>query len=187
MTQKSRGKAKQGLSINEKKLVLAFRSILQESLVSEDTTLQDMLDKVGHDVDETAHTSQFRWEGIDDAFKLKVAGSAHEDSISSAFFQTHNYKYLDNPTFKLSFERELRQRAVPQSEISSAMGFLDTMVTDLKTNPGEQDSGWSPDMEALVDLTSNADNRKAKPTDPFTGGGQYPEGDTYDKGTLEGF
>lgn len=183
----ARGKTEQGLTANEEKIVLAFRSILQESLVSEDSTLQDMLDKVSHDVDENAHNSQFRWEGIDDAFKLKVAGSPYEDSISSAFFQTHNYKYLDNPTFKLSFERELRQRAVPQSEISSAMGYLDSMVSDLKNNPGEQDAGWNADMEALVDLTSNADNRTAKPTDPFTGGGLYPDGDTYDKGSLEGF
>lgn len=175
------------LTSDEEKLVLAFRSILKESLVSEDTTLQDMLKKVSHDVDENAHTSQFRWEGIDDAFKLKVAGSPYEDSITSAFFQTHNYKYLDNPTFKLSFERELRQRAVPTNEISAAMGHLDSMVNDLKSNPGEQDAGWNPDMEALVDLTSNADNRQAKPSDPFTGGGLYPEGDTYDKGSLEGF
>jgi hypothetical protein len=67
------------------------------------------------------------------------------------------------------------------------MGYLDSMVTDLKNNPGEQDAGWSPEMEALVDLTSNADDRKAKPSEPFTGGGLYPDGDTYDKGSLEGF
>ena len=174
------------LTSNEENLVSAFRSILRESLVSEDTTLQDMLSKVSHDVDENAHNSQFRWEGIDDAFKLKVAGSPYEDSITSAFFQTHNYKYLDNPTFKLSFERELKQRSIPTSEITSAMDHLSSMISDLST-PGESDSGWSPDMEALVDLTSNADNRQAKPDEPFSGGGLYPDGDTYDKGTLEGF
>lgn len=176
-----------GLTTNEQKIVLAIRSLLHESLVSEDSTLQDMLKKVSHDVDEMAHTSQFRWEGIDDAFKLKVAGSPYEDSVSSAFFQTHSYKYLDNPTFKLSFERELKQRAVPTGEISSAMGYLDSMVSDLKNDPAEQDAGWNSDMAALVDLTSNADNRTAKSLDPYTGGGQYPEGDTYDKGSLEGF
>lgn len=190
MTQKRLNNSKKenkNLSEDEEKIVLAFRSILKESLVSENTTLQDMLKKVGHDTDETSHNSQFRWEGIDDAFKLKVAGTPYEDSVTSAFFQTHSYKYLDNPTFKLSFERELRQRAVPQNEISSAMTHLESMINDLGNNPGEQDSGWNPDMEALVDLTSNADNRQAKPTDPFTGGGVYPEGDTYDKGSLEGF
>ena len=179
--------SKAGLSSSEARLVSAFRSLLKESLMSEETTLQDMLKKVDHGTEETSHTSQFRWEGIDDAFKLKVAGSPYEDSITSAFFQTHNYKYLDNPTFKLSFERELRQRAVPTNEINTAMGHLESMITDLKNNPAEQDAGWNPDMDALVDLTSNADNRDAKYTEPFTGGGHYPENDTYDKGSLEGF
>ena len=183
----SQNKGAGKLTSNEEKLVLAFHNVLRESLISEDSTLQDMLAKVAHDVDETAHTSQFRWEGIDDAFKLKAAGSPYEDSITSAFFQTHSYKYLDNPTFKLSFERELQQRAVPTPEIASAIGYLDSMVTDLKSNPSEQDAGWNPDMADLVDLTSNADNRKAKPLDAHTGGGHYPEGDTYDKGSLKGF
>ena len=181
-----RNKKPKSLTSNEEKLILAFRGSLQESLVSEDSTLQDMLKKVKHDADETSHGSQFRWEGIDDAFRLKVAGSPHEDSISSAFFQTHGYKYLDNPTFKLSFERELKQRAVPTSEITSAMGYLDSMVSDLNT-PGEQDSGWNANLDELRDVTTNADSRKAKSSDPFTGGGTYPENDTYDKGSLEGF
>lgn len=171
----------------EEKAVSALRNILHESVVSENTTLQDMLSKVSHNTDETAHTSQFRWEGIDDAFKLKVGDSPYADSITSAFFQTHSYKYLDNPTFKLSFERELRQRAIPNSEIHGALSHLDNMVNDLSNNPPEQDAGWNPDLDAIADLTSNADNRTPSPLDPHTGGGQYPEGDTYDKGSLEGF
>jgi hypothetical protein len=172
----------------EKRIVLAFRQTLREGLVSEDSTvLQKMLDDVAHDVEETSHQSQFRWEGIDDAFKLKAAGSPYEDALTSAFFQTHTYKYLDNPTFKLSFERELRQRAVPTSEMNDALGHVDSLIADLQKNPGELDAGWNSDMEGLVDLTSNADNRDAKPLDPHTGGGVYPENDSYDKGTLEGF
>ena len=175
------------LTSNEEKIVLAMRNILRESLISENTTLQDMLDKVKHGVDEVAHTSQFRWEGIDDDFRLRVAGSPYEDSVTSAFFQTHSYKYLDNPTFNLSFERELKQRAVPTNEITSAMGHLSSMVEDLKGDVSEQDAGWNTEMDALVDLTSNADNRTSKPLDPYTGGGQYPERDNYDKFSLEGF
>lgn len=172
----------------EKKIVLAFRHTLRESLVSEDNTvLQDMLDGVAHDVEETSHQSQFRWEGIDDTFKLKVAGSPYEDALTSAFFQTHNYKYLDNPTFKLSFEREMRQRAVPTNELNQALTHIDSLISDLQKNPGELDAGWNSDMEGLVDLTTNADSRQAKPLDPHTGGGHYPENDSYDKGTLEGF
>lgn len=172
----------------EKKIILAFRHTLRESLVSEDSTvLQDMLKDVSHDVEETAHQSQFRWEGIDDTFKLKVAGSPYEDALTSAFSQTHTYKYLDNPTFKLSFEREMRQRAVPTNDISQALKHVDSIISDLNKNPGELDAGWNSDMESLVDLTTNADNRQAQPLEPYTGGGQYPENDSYNKGSLEGF
>lgn len=174
------------LNILEKKVLLALRYSLQESAISE-SALSDMLKSVEHEVDETSHHSQFRWEGIDDAFKLKVAGSPFEDAVTSSFFQTHNYKYLDDPAFKLSFERELRQRAVPELEITSAIGHLDSLVKDLKKNPSELDSGWNPNMADLVDLTSNADNRAPKSIDPFTGGGHHPDNDTYDKGHLEGF
>ncbi len=170
----------------EQKILVAFKYTLKEDVVNE-SVLQDMLDAIDQNVDETSHLSQFRWEGIDDAFKLKVAGSPFEDSITSSFFQTHSYKYLDDPAFKLSFEREMRQRALPELEITSALGYVDGLVTDLKNNPSEQDSGWNPNMKEIADMTMNADSRKSSATDPFTGGGVYPEGDTYDKGTLEGF
>ena len=171
----------------EKQLLEAMKGTLRADVLFEGTTLSDMLDMVKHDDDETAHNSQFRWEGIDDAFKLKVAGDPHEDAMTSAFFQTHNYKYLDNATFRLSFERELRQRAVPNKAVESALGHVDALVKELSTNPGEQDSGWNSNIEDLIDVTTNADSRKAEYTEPYSGGGLYPEGDEYDKGDLEGF
>jgi hypothetical protein len=178
--------AEKNLDILEQKILLALRYSLQEGIISE-TALQDMLKAVEHGEKETAHTSQFRWEGAGDAFKLKVVGTPYEDAVTSSFFQTHNYKYLDDPTFKLSFERELRGRALPEKEISSAMTHLDSLISDLSKNPSEQDAGWNPNMADLRDVTSNADSRTPKSTEPFSGGGLYPEGDKYDKGTLEGF
>mgnify|MGYP003145444301 CR=1 FL=1 len=171
----------------EKQLLEAFKGTLRANVLAEDTALSDMLDMVKHDGDETAHNSQFRWEGIDDAFKLKVAGETHEDAMTSAFFQTHNYKYIDNDTFKLSFERELRQRAVPDKAVESALGHIDSLVDELSSDPGEQDSGWNTNLEDMVDVTTNADSRKDEYTEPFAGGGSYPEGDEHDKGKLEGF
>lgn len=175
------------LSKLEQKIVEALKNSLNADVLLEDSALQGMLKQVAHDVDETSHTSQFRWEGIDDAFNLKMAGDHYEDSITSAFLHTHSYKYLDNPTFKLSFETELRNRAVPTNSIQTAMSHVDSLVKELSSNPGERDSGWNPNMGDLVDVTSNADDRDAKHTDPYTGGGSYPEGDEYDKGSLEGF
>lgn len=174
---------------DEEKVVLALRNALRATrTLTEETSLADMLKQVKHDDEETSHTSQFRWEGIDDAFKLKVAGSEFEDAITSAFFQTHSYKYIDHPTFAKSFRKELTARALPTKEIDAALGYLETLQKEFNRNPGEQDSGWNPNMGDLVDVTTHADDRQhGGHTDPYSGGGQYPENDTYDKGTLEGF
>jgi hypothetical protein len=134
---------------------------------------------------ETSHTSQFRWEGIDDAFALKVANSPFSDAIRSAFFAVHTHKYIDNPTFKLSFEKELTGRAVPTPERTQALKYLEEMVGELSSNKlSERDAGWNPNMADLVDLTSNADNRTPKSEKPFTGGGPSPEGERGGKGGI---
>lgn len=171
----------------EGKILSALRHSLHQEIISEESVLADMLKQVGADNDETSHHSQFRWEGIDDAFNLKMAGSPHKDAVTSAFYAVHTYKYLDDPTFKLSLERDLRQRAVPDNEIQNAMKHVDTLVTELGKNPGERDSGWSPNLKDLVDLTSNADSRSPSQDQPFTGGGHWPKDDKNDPGSLEGF
>jgi hypothetical protein len=134
---------------------------------------------------ETSHTSQFRWEGIDDAFSLKVAGSPFADSITSAFFAVHSHKYIDNPTFKLSFEKEMTARAIPTPERDQAVKYLEEMANELSSNKlSERDAGWNPNMDELVDLTTNADDRKAETSKPFTGGGPAPEGERGGKGGI---
>ena len=134
---------------------------------------------------ETSHQSQFRWEGIDDAYALKTAESPFSDSITSAFFAVHSHKYIDNPTFKLSFEKEMTGRAIPTPEREQAVKYLDEMVNELSaTKLSEQDAGWNPAMDEIVDLTSNADNRTPKASEPFTGGGPAPEGERGGKGGI---
>lgn len=134
---------------------------------------------------ETSHTSQFRWEGIDDAFALKVSGSPFADSITSAFFAVHNHKYIDNPTFKLSFEKEMSARAIPTEEKNQAIKYLEAMVEDLsKSKLSERDAGWNPAMDEIVDMTTNADSRTPKTSKPFTGGGPAPEGERGGKGGI---
>lgn len=173
----------------ENKITNAIKNLLREDLLSEeDSTLGAMLKSAGlGKEDEISHNSQFAWEGLDDAFNLKVAGSPFKDSLTSAFMATHSYKYIDNPTFKLSFERELKHRGLPSKEVEKAVGHIDSLLKSLDKNPGEMDSGWHPNIEDIVDVTTNADSRTAKYTEPFSGGGLYPEGDKYDKGDLEGF
>lgn len=133
----------------------------------------------------TDHYSQFRWEGIDDLFTLKVSGSPFKDALTSAFFTVHSHKYIDNPTFKLSFDKEMRARAIPTHVREESMKHVDNIIEDLSAKkPSELDAGWSPNLADIVDVTSNAHDRKAKMTDPFTGGGPAPEG-KHDIGKLE--
>lgn len=127
-----------------------------------------------HDDEESSHYSQARWETINSAFKLKISDLIHYDSVSSAFKQTHDYKYIDSPTFKVAFESELKSRAVPTNEVERALSALDSIVESMG-NETEKDAGWNPNMKDIVDVTTNADNRTPKTENPFTGGGVLPE------------
>lgn len=134
----------------------------------------------------TDHYSQFRWEGIDDLFTLKVSGSPFKDSLTSAFFTVHSHKYIDNPTFKLSFDKEMKARAIPTHVREESLKYVDSIIEDLSAKkPSELDAGWNPDLAGIVDVTTNAHDRKAKMTEPFTGGGPSPEGKR-DIGKLPG-
>lgn len=125
----------------------------------------------------TDHYSQFRWEGIDDLFTLKVSGSPFRDSLTSAFYAVHSHKYIDSPTFKLSLDKEMKARAIPAHVREECLKHVDNIVEDISAKkPSEQDAGWNPNLEGIVDVTTNAHDRKAKDTEPFTGGGPAPDG-----------
>jgi hypothetical protein len=162
------------LNKDEKAILEAVSSLLKQNA------------KLGLPIDnETSHYSQFRWEGIGDAFALKTAGSPFADSINSAFFAVHSHKYIDHPVFPLSFEKEMTARAVPTHEREQALKYLGEMVNELSaTKLSEQDAGWNPNMDEIVDLTTNADDRKPETSKPFTGGGPAPEGERGGKGGI---
>ncbi len=123
--------------------------------------------------DEVAHNSQFKWEAIDDAFELKISGSPFADVISSAFFAVHSHKYIDHPSFKLSFEKEMTARGVPEEERQQAIKYLEQLIKEVSVK--EQDAGWNHQIKDISDMTSNADIRGPKPSEPFSGGGPAPK------------
>ena len=169
------------LNKHEKAILEAVEGLLQQDAK---LGLSIHKDAVGYEKT-TDHYSQFRWEGIDDLFTLKVAGSPWKDAVTSAFYAVHSHKYIDNPTFKLAFDKEMSGRAVPTAMREQALKHVDAIIEDLTAKkPNEQDAGWNPAMDEIVEMTSNADDRKAEKSEPFTGGGPAPEG-TRDNGTLE--
>jgi hypothetical protein len=129
---------------------------------------------VHSDKEENSHNMQFEWEGIDDVFKLKTQNLSFQDAIVSAFFMVHSYKYIDDAKFLIAFEKELEARAVPQEEIDKALNIVIDMKSELEKDD-ERSYGWNQDMEGLKDVTTNADDRKSKPSEPFTGGGPAPK------------
>jgi hypothetical protein len=154
------------LSKKENAILEAVSSMLQQS---SKLGLQDS-------GEETSHNSQFRWEGIDDAFALKVNDLTFYEAVTSAFHKVHSYKYIDHPTFKLALVTELKSRAVPQVEIDEACKAVDGLLNELSADkPSERDAGWHPNIDEIADMTRNADNRKAKRDEPFTGGGPWAE------------
>lgn len=154
------------LSKNEKTLLEAVKGLLS----------QDALGIHFKNDEETSHTSQFRWEGIDDAFALKVSNSPFFESMTSAFYAVHSHKYIDHPTFKLALVQELKSRAVPENSIEEAVKALDGIINELSAKkPSERDAGWNPNIGEITDMTRNADTRTPKREAPFTGGGPWVE------------
>ncbi len=154
------------LNQNERALLEAVSGLLSQDALG----MQYKNDK------ETSHTSQFRWEGIDDAFALKVSDSPFFESMTSAFYAVHAHKYIDHPTFKLALVSELKSRAVPQVAIEEAVKVLDGIINELSAKkPSERDAGWNPQIAEIADMTRNADTRKMTRPEPFTGGGPWVE------------
>jgi hypothetical protein len=118
---------------------------------------------------ETSHFFEEQWNNLEQEFALKVVDSPFHEELTSAFKSVHSYKYLDDPTFTLSLTKRLKTRAVPQEEIDKAVKASEKIISE-----NEQASGWNPNMEALRDVTTNADNRTPKQEKPFTGGGPAP-------------
>jgi hypothetical protein len=129
-----------------------------------------------HDEEETSHTQWFQWEGIDDRFALKASDSPFFENLTSAFYTVHSYKYLDDPTFPIALEAELKSTGTPKAQIEQAVKYVSEIIEELQTGDawGERDAGWNPAIDEITDMTRNADNRKAPTSEPFTGGGPAP-------------
>lgn len=128
-----------------------------------------------HDEIDASHSSQDAWESISEAFKLKIIDSTFFDSISSAFRQTHDYKYVSNPTFKVAFESELRNRGIPPIEIKKAIAAVDSIIETMDKKPCEQSAGWNPALDDIVSMTKHADTRTPEKSNVPSGGGPIPE------------
>jgi len=128
------------------------------------------------DRDETSHRFEHEWNSIEAEFALKCAGSPHLDGLTAAFHDIHSYKYLDDPTFNVSLEKRMTATGIPAEDRTKAQKALGDMLNERK-DMAEKDTGWHPQLDEIADMTRNADNRDAKITTPYTGGGPAPSED----------
>lgn len=133
------------------------------------------------DVEEVSHTSQHQYETIRDQFALeldkKLPDTPFHDALRAAFNAVHSYKYIDHPSFCVSFEAQCRSMAIPTHECEKACEIIKTMVEKLSTtNHSERDAGYNRDTLGKVrDVTTHADTHNGDRSAPFTGGGPWAD------------
>ena len=131
------------------------------------------------DQEETSHTQWWQWENIDDAFALKASESPFHENMTSAFYAVHSYKRLEDPTFIVAMDAEMASTGIPKEWREKAKQYVNEIIENLSGGKdwSERDEGWNPNIAEIADMTRNADNRDAKTSDPFTGGGPAPGSD----------
>lgn len=132
-----------------------------------------------HRPKETSHGFQFQWEGLNDAFSLKIGDSAFYESLSAAFKDVHSYRFINDPLFPVSLEKRMTAIGIPIIERKKALKAIEEVKKDWGID-GEMDeslAGWHPQIDEITDMTRNATDRTAENTNPFAGGGPAPEKD----------
>ena len=128
---------------------------------------------------ETSHGMQFQWEGLNDAFSLKMADSTFHEAITAAFKDIHGYRFINDAQFPLSFETRLKSCGIPILEREKALKAIEEVKKEWAVGPemDELRAGWHPQIDEITDMTRNATTRKAENTNPHAGGGPAPTKD----------
>ncbi len=93
---------------------------------------------------------------IDEMFALKAAELVHANGVCQAFQKVHNYKYLDDPSFKTAMEKEMVAQAVPAEDRNKAIGFLPKIIKELKEEKAEwseKDFGFNPALDEIKETS----------------------------------
>ena len=134
---------------NERILIEAVTSYLS----SNDLGLEQHK-KAHEDTGKLERGVEFLHGHINEMFNLKANDLIHHTGICSAFDKVHNYKYIDDPTFWVALERELKAQAVPKMEQDKAKNILEAVVDELKTFDvtHESDFGYHRDLSDIMSV-----------------------------------
>jgi hypothetical protein len=137
---------------NEKLLAEAVETMLQHDA------------KLGlkmHDVDdknlgENERGLEYLHGQIDEMFALKAAELTHANGVCQAFQKVHSYKYLDDPEFEIAMKKEMVAQAVPVEDRTKAVGFIPTIISELKEDQAEwaeRDFGFNPALDDIKEAS----------------------------------
>jgi hypothetical protein len=126
----------------ERAIVEAVKNMLDDTALGVDAHKKDP--------PERAHTFTHMHEEVEQAYRLATIDLTHHDDICSAFSKIHSHKYLDDPEFIPTFEKELTARGMPLKEQTAAIAAIDKTISKLLANTNEKDAGWNPDLEKII-------------------------------------
>lgn len=92
---------------------------------------------------------------LDDQFAHEAADLDHYDTVCALFYKTHTYKYIDDPTFILAMDKDMRMAGVPAIERNRAKEIVEKLIDGMKKDDiwAEKDSGWNKNLDELNDIT----------------------------------
>lgn len=134
----------------EETLLEAIKTMLQQDAKLGLT----MHDKEHEKSGENERGFEYLHNQVDDMFQLKAAELTHSDGVCQAFTKVHSYKYVDDPQFKVAMEKEMVAQGIPASDRTKAIGFLDSIMKELKADKGEwaeKDFGFNPNLDDITD------------------------------------
>lgn len=139
------------LNDNERMLVEAIKSLLDQKAHLGLSDENEETEKAERGL-EHLHNS------IGEMFALKIADSTFFESLRSAFNKVHSYKYIDNPSFTVAMDSELRSQGIPAPERAKAKKFVEEIIKELTTESkayAERDAGFNPDLDDIMNLNND--------------------------------
>jgi hypothetical protein len=137
----------------EETLLEAIKTMLQH-----DAELGlSMHGKENEESGETERGFEYLHNQIDDMFQLKAAELTHANGVCQAFNKVHSYKYVDDPQFRTAMEKEMVAQGIPASDRTKAIGYIDSIMRELKSDRGEwaeKDFGFNPNLDEIMDTNN---------------------------------
>ena len=87
-------------------------------------------------IDDATNCMPHQYEWIHDLYRLKLNENLNNpaffESISSAFYDIHSYRFINDYKFKEALETKMRSMGVPRSEMQIALNMVDEVIKEVK-------------------------------------------------------